>query len=86
MKHRILTCRNHPDLRWSCKDIAWSGRYNGQRTIFFNGAPTGEGMYSDSSGLNCSTYFKDRDDPIITECKCPPSDLILAPEDSLVDL
>lgn len=34
----ILTCKNHPDLRWSCKDIAWeNGRYNGCRNIFYMG-------------------------------------------------
>ncbi len=84
MKHRILTCKNHPELRWSCKDIAWSGFYNGFRTIFFNGESDGTGMYSDGSGMGCSTYFKNRKDPIVTECSCPSSDLILAPEDSLV--
>ena len=38
MRHVTLTCRNHPDLRWSCKEIAiTNGRYNGQRNIFFDG-------------------------------------------------
>jgi len=32
----ILTCKNHPNLRWMCKDIAWeNGRYNGCRNIFY---------------------------------------------------
>ena len=84
MRHRILTCKNHLNLRWSCKDAAWSGFYNGFRTLFFWGEPTGEGMYGDGSGLYCSTYFKDRDDPTIITCKCSQSDLILAPEDELV--
>jgi hypothetical protein len=82
MKHRILTCKNHPNLRWSCKDIAWSGHYNGMRNIFFNGTPSGDGMYSDGSGLNCSMF--DKDNVYVEECSCPSSDLILAPEDSLV--
>lgn len=84
MSHRILTCKNHPNLRWSTKEEAWSGFYNGARNIFFNGEPDGTGMYSDGSGLSCSTYFKDRENPIVHECNCPSSDLILAPEDALV--
>jgi hypothetical protein len=86
MAHRILTCKNHPNLRWSCKDEAWSGFYNGQRNIFFNGEPTGKGMYFDKSGLDCDTYFMDRppNERVVIECSCPSSDLILAPEDKLV--
>lgn len=80
MIHRILTCKNHPDLRWSCKDIAWTegerGGYNGTRSIFFNGTPSGRGMFADGSGLDC--------DFAVAECSCPVSDLILAPEDALV--
>lgn len=82
MRHRILTCKNHLHLRWSCKDIAWDvGGYNGLRHIFFNGTPSGKGMFSDGSGLDC-TYFKDGKS--IIECDCPTTDLILAPEDTLV--
>lgn len=84
MRHRILTCKNHTNLRWSCKDIAWNGHYNGQRNIFFNGEPNGRGMHPDESGLQCSRYFGDRVDPIVEECKCDAMDLILAPEDALV--
>lgn len=81
----ILTCKNHPHLRWSCKDLAISeGKYNGTRSLFFNGEPTGEGMYSDGSGLHCSTYFIGRENPIVRECECSASDLVLAPEDKLV--
>lgn len=83
MRHRILTCRNHLNLRWSCKDIAWFGGYNGCRNIFFNGVPSGKGMYSDGSGLNC-THTDPETGLYVPECKCPPNDLILAPEDSLV--
>lgn len=81
VRHRILTCKNHPELRWSCKDIAWSGFYNGCRSIFFNGVSTGK-MFSDGSGLECNHV--DKDGKYILECKCPASDLILAPEDALV--
>jgi len=83
MLHRILTCKNHPELRWSCKDIAWRDDYgyNGCRNIFFNGTSSGKGMYSDNSGLE-TTHFKDGERVI--ECKCPFKDLILAPEDVLV--
>jgi len=76
MKHRILTCKNHPNLRWSCKDIAWDGHYNGTRSIFFKGTPSGKGMYEDGSGLDCVCSE--------LECDCPSKNLILAPEDSLV--
>lgn len=84
MRHRILTCKNHSNLRWSTKEIAWTDGYNGCRHIFFHGEPTEKGMYHDHSGLDCSTYFPDRDDPDIIECPCPSSDLIIAPEDRLV--
>lgn len=83
MRHRILTCKHHPELRWSCKDIAWSDGhgYNHKRHLFFNGTPSGQGMYSDGSGLDCTTL---KDDTIFVECNCPAADLILAAEDSLV--
>ena len=76
----ILTCKNHLNLRWSTKEIAWTGGYNGCRNIFFMGEPTGKGMYRDRSGVDCDIYFPDRADPIVAECPCPASDLILAPE------
>lgn len=80
MRHVIMTCKNHLSLRWSCKDIAWSGFYNGSRNIFFNGevklkedgTPK---MFSDGSGVE--TTYK-------LECQCPASDLILAEEDTQV--
>ena len=83
MRHVILTCKNHPELRWSCKEIAFSDDYgyNGSRNIFFNGTPDGKGMYFDGSGLSCTMV---KDDKIVTECDCPSSDLIRAPEDKLV--
>ncbi len=86
MRHVILTCKNHPNLRWGCKEIAFSdiGGYNGSRGIFFRGEPTGKGMYEDGSGLDCSEFFPERADHIVRECSCPPSDLIRAPEDALV--
>ena len=86
MRHLILTCRNHPQLRWSCKEIAWSeqGGYNGVRSIFFLGEPSGKGMYEDMSGLDCTKYFPDREEKIVHECTCSGKDLILAPEDALV--
>jgi len=83
MRHRILTCKNHPDLRWSCKEIAWVDGYNEKRHLFFNGTPSGRGMYSDGSGLDCVAV---KDGVLVEECSCPASDLILAPEDKLVTL
>lgn len=86
MSHVILTCKHHPNLRWSCKSIAVNedGSYNGARHIFFNGEPNGQGMYSDNSGLNCSTYFPERENPIVRECDCSAKDLTFAPENALV--
>lgn len=67
MRHLILTCKQHPELRWSCKSVAYSpGRgYNGARHIFFQGS------------------VKERvpSAPFVRECECSPGDLILAPED-----
>ncbi len=85
MRHRILTCKNHPDLRWSCKDIAWSvdpPGYNGSRTLFFKGEPTGQGLYDDGSRLHTTSIRKDG--TLVEECDCSSSDLVLAPEDELV--
>ncbi len=89
VRHRILTCKNHPNLRWSTKEVAWTeavgdvpAHYNGSRNIFFTGAPTGEGMHDDGSGLRTSQVRGDGS--IIQECSCPTSDLILAPEDAMV--
>ena len=85
MKHRILTCKNHPNLRWSCKDIAWSSTgYNGSRHLSYCGIPSGVGMFSDGSGLDCT--ITDIEGKYIPECECPASDLILAPEDALVKI
>ena len=81
MRHCILTCKNHPDLRWSCKEIAWDGHYNGKRHLFFNGTPSGKGMYSDQSGLDCVKFTADG---TVKECNCSCEELILAPEDSEV--
>ena len=83
MKHIIMTCKNHSDLRWSCKEIAWSNGYNGCRNIIFNGTPSGKGMHDDKSGLDC-TWVKDG--KLVKECNCPSKNLILAPENALVDV
>lgn len=71
MKHLRLTCVNHPELRWMCKEIAVTlsanggrGGYNGSRNIFFLGAP--------SLG---------KEEWQIEECKCSAADLILATDD-----
>lgn len=80
MRHVSLTCRNHPDLRWSCKRIAVRddptpgapALYNSRRSIFFFGRSTGA-LFGDGSGPMCT--------PAI-ECDCSPDDLIIAPEDA----
>lgn len=71
----ILTCKNHPDLRWSCKDQAiFNGKYTGERNIFFGGKVANPvRWYEDHSGLDCD---------FAQECDCPASDLIIAPEDA----
>lgn len=81
MRHSVLTCKNHPELRWSCKECAVSpgkpgesAHYNGSRSIFFDGKSTGE-LYADKSGVECIPAM---------ECQCPSSDLVFAPEDPLV--
>ena len=88
MRHVSLTCKNHPDLRWSAKEIAVNsdGTYNGSRSIFFvgrlmtyeDGSPI---LLSDKSGLDCTRY--DESGPV-AECKCSARDLIRSPEDALL--
>lgn len=41
MSHVTLTCEDHPNLRWGCKEIAVgpTGRFWGGRTLFFHGDP-----------------------------------------------
>lgn len=57
------------------------GSYNGSRNIFFDGEPTGKGMYSDGSGLDCSRFVGSK---FVEECDCKPSALTRAPEDEFV--
>lgn len=40
MRHLILTCKQHPRLRWSCKSIGFTvgEGYNGLRHIFYTGS------------------------------------------------
>ena len=84
MRHVILTCKNHPNIRWSCKEIAFDdvGGYNSSRNIFFLGVPKmnedgSPKMHDDMSGLDCFDFDA-------VECECPAFDLIRAPEDKLV--
>ena len=82
MRHRILACKHHPHLRWSCKEVAVNsdGSYNGARNIFYNGIPTGS-WHPDGSGINCTTWDDVHKIPIL-ECSCPASDLTFAPEEA----
>ncbi len=82
MRHVIITCKNHTNLRWSCKEIAFDDTYgyNGCRHIFFNGAYTGK-PFHDSSGFECERIVNGE---VIMECDCSPNDLVRAPEDVLV--
>lgn len=79
MRHFRLTCRNHPELRWLTKSIAWSSRptqndpragyFNNSRNIFFNGTILVDG--------SCSYHG--------AECSCNASYLVLAPEETGID-
>jgi hypothetical protein len=97
MRHVILTCKKHTNLRWSTKEIAvFQGKYTGIRSIFFLGEPVLDAdgkpqMHSDGSGLMCNDVAPIRDDGgqvtgyrVIYECTCSPTDLVVAPEDDLV--
>lgn len=74
MRHVTLTCLHHPNLRWSCKEIAVgdNGAYNGMRSIFFVGAADGP-LPKDEHG---NEYL-----PYVGECSCPAADLRFAPEE-----
>jgi len=73
MKHVTLTCKNHRNLRWHCKEVAVNGdgSYNGSRNIFFEGSTTSTGM----------AFHREVDGSILQECDCPSSDLTLIPDD-----
>lgn len=77
----ILTCKNHPKQRWACKGIAWTpkdkegnGTYNGCRSIFHFGVLAAPGSASTWTKIDPDTG------EWVEECKCPSSDLVLAPE------
>lgn len=71
MHMTILTCRNHPNLRWTCKEIAFQNGYNGLRNLFYHGQATGE--LSSDGHPRCET---------VAECSCSAKELMLAPEDA----
>lgn len=77
-EHIPLTCKNHPELRWSTKNIG-ALREDGSpmlaRNIFFFGVatekePTGEMFPKDENG----EYL-----PAPRECPCSPKDLRVVP-------
>lgn len=74
MRHVTLVCKNHPNLYWTCKSIAYTpgGGYNGQRHIFFGGV--------------IDKTLKEHVDAPEFECKCPAADLVLAPTDPWASL
>lgn len=81
MRHVILMCKNHPDLRWSCKEIAFTDKhgYNNSRNLFFIGKGPWK-FYEDFSGIEPIDFHN----KFAQECDCPPSFLIRAPEDSQI--
>lgn len=64
--HVLLTCEDHPNLRWHCKNISVGPdkngdiRYNGMRHIFFRGTAMPDG----------TIRFE------VPECACPSSKLV----------
>lgn len=91
MRHVILTCELHPELRWSTKEIAVTdGRYNGTRNLFFMGEPVRNKdgtpkMHADGSGLECTELVQGGPTyRLVRECTCPSGYLTVAPEDKLV--
>ena len=72
-----ITCKNHPKLRWSCKEMAWTnGGYNGCRGIFFFGAIVPDSVIGSSRVV---------DGELVVECDCPNDDLMLVPKVQTVD-
>lgn len=81
----LLTCKNHQDLVWRCKDIAYSpeanegkGGYNGMRNIFFFGFYLKE---PDKHGCNYTSLRTgpDGEMEVARECSCSAHDLIGIP-------
>jgi hypothetical protein len=72
MRHILLTCCNHPELRWFVKSIAVNrnGSYNGMRNIFFEGRATGLTRVCRGVTIEVMEF--------VPECPCPPSDLRFA--------
>ena len=77
MRHVILTCKLHPNLRWSTKEVAVNsdGTYNGARNIFFHGEHCADGK--DRQYIETEEGMR-----FVRECPCHPSELIRAPEDA----
>lgn len=82
MRHISLTCKNHPQLRWSTKEIAWKNeRYIGTRILTFHGevkldAAGQPKLFADLSGTDCHPA---------SECECSAADLVRAPEDKRIE-
>lgn len=79
----LLTCKNHQDLVWRCKDIAYSpeanegkGGYNGMRNIFFFGFHTPE---STTPYSMTRTPVDGGPPEYARECSCSAHDLIGIP-------
>jgi hypothetical protein len=79
MRRISMTCKHHPELRWSAKSIAVNndGSYNGCRSIMFGGIIEDKTspFHSDMSGVACTRVGSP------PECRCSPKDLIFSPED-----
>lgn len=74
---RVLTCKNHPDLRWETK------REFGRNIFFIGRAYDPPKYHQDFSGLVCEDITEDWQR--VPECDCTVSDLIPAPEDKVMN-
>lgn len=89
--HISLRCKNHPNLRWSTKNIGWIGA----RSIFFASSnfPTrpewvlnilfanryGDGDYANPQDIihDLTTDGSSGRPLCVVECACPVSDLVV---------
>ena len=60
-----MTCANHPNLRWHCKEIAVGGnKYNGSRKLFYSSIDKRECKCHTRDLITVRQYHKDLIDDI----------------------
>jgi hypothetical protein len=65
-EHIALTCKDHPTLKWSTKNIHG-------RTLFFFGLRKGFGLPTEGGWEN---EFITAEGELVKECNCPASSLV----------